>query len=193
MLLCAALALAPAPAIVLQQARAQAPASPVLPEQGGAFVEEFQLKVAPPVQSGGPAPPPSPGDPVLISIDANDVQRVVLPTLFGNNIGLWTGDQDTLNPALKERLAEVQVPLLRFPGGNLSNKYHWNGVYPPYAVSQGWDNYSEPWALSTAEFLGLCEELGAQPLITVNHGFHEYASTATNGTLAAAVGLALVG
>ena len=45
-------------------------------------------------------------------------------------------------------------------------------VVSPRAISQGWDNQSQPWAVDTGEFLSLCEELGAEALITVNHGYH---------------------
>ena len=187
-LLSAALGLAPT-LLGPQQLAAPGAAAPVRPRPGP-FTEEFRFKAAPRLSSAGAAPPPAPGAPVAVAIDARRVQRMILPTLFGTNLGVWTGDNDTLGPVLEQRLREVQVPLLRFPGGNLANRYHWNGIYPPHAVSQGWDNMSQPWAVDTAEFLTLCEALDAQPLMTVNHGFHEYGSSATDGSLDAAVQLA---
>ena len=155
-----------------------------------AFVEEFQFKRAPALIAPGTPPPAAPGPRVQFSVNANSVTRMILPTVLGNNMAFWTGDNDTLTPVCTERLSAVSPPLLRFPGGNASNKYHWNGIYPPYAVSQGWDNQSNPWAVDTGEFLTLCKTLGAQALITTNHGYHEYDTTATDGTVANAAALA---
>jgi alpha-L-arabinofuranosidase len=155
-----------------------------------AFVEEFRFKQAPDIITPGTPPPVAPGPRVQFVVNTGSVTRMILPTVLGNNMAYWTGDNDTLNPSCTQRLADVNIPLLRFPGGNASNKYHWNGVYPPYAVSQGWDNQSNPWAVDTGEFLTLCKALGAQPLFTANHGFHEYDTTATDGTVAQAAALA---
>jgi hypothetical protein len=40
-------------------------------------------------------------------------------------------------PEFTDRLKIVNLPLCRFPGGSRSDKHHWNGEYPPYAVEQG--------------------------------------------------------
>lgn len=154
------------------------------------FMEDFTPRRAPAAVTVGPALPSSGGAPVLVQVEASRVTRLLPPALFGNNLALWTGDNDTLSGTLEDRLQPLRPGVLRFPGGNASNTYHWDGNYPPYAVSQGWDNQSNPWAVNTVEFLSLCERLGAEALLTVNHGYHEYDTTATDGQLSKAVALA---
>jgi len=158
--------------------------------QPAPFLEDFELRRAPAVVTTGPALASSGGAAVVVQIETRRVTRLLPPALFGNNLALWTGDNDTLSGTLEDRLQPLRPGLLRFPGGNASNTYHWDGSYPPYAVSQGWDNQSNPWAVNTFEFLSLCERLGAEALLTVNHGYHEYDTTATDGQLGNAVALA---
>ena len=75
-----------------------------------------------------------------------------------------------------EALRELGVPLIRWPGGCYADHYHWrNGVGAPQArprtlgTSCG-TRVADTNALGTHEFLGLCEDLGAEPYLALNVG-----------------------
>ena len=78
-----------------------------------------------------------------------------------------------------ERLREVGPALLRWPGGNFSGEYRWmDGLLPPDQrgpLESAMESETQPYTggfdfheIGTDEFLALCREIGAEPLITVN-------------------------
>lgn len=154
------------------------------------FVQDYETKTAPTLISGGESPPISSGTPINVNVYPDNVSHSVLPTLMGNNVAVWTGDSYLLDSTLKSRLSAVNTSILRFPGGSTSDTYHWNENYPPYAVSQEWDVMSDPWAVDTAEFCQLAQDIGTIPLIAVNYGYHQYFSTKNNGDVQKAAKLA---
>lgn len=67
---------------------------------------------------------------------------------------------------------------MRFPGGNLSNNYFWDGNIPSsvkadnnYNPISGTDNV---WRLGVDDFLDLCDSLGNKPVICVNASYARY-------------------
>jgi len=72
-----------------------------------------------------------------------------------------------------EALREIEVPILRWPGGNFAEQYHWkDGVGPADKrrpiLNMMWGNVVEDNSFGTHEFLELCELLDAEPYIAVN-------------------------
>jgi alpha-L-arabinofuranosidase len=68
----------------------------------------------------------------------------------------------------------LQVPVLRWPGGNFVSGYHWqDGVGPveqrPRRLELAWRT-EESNRFGTDEFIAYCRELGAEPYICVNMG-----------------------
>jgi alpha-L-arabinofuranosidase len=68
----------------------------------------------------------------------------------------------------------LQVPVLRWPGGNFVSGYHWqDGVGPldqrPRRLDLAW-NAEESNRFGTDEFMDYCHALGAEPVICVNMG-----------------------
>ncbi len=73
-----------------------------------------------------------------------------------------------------ELLRPLQVPVLRWPGGNFASNYHWvDGIGPrdarPARSELAWGGV-EPNHFGTDEFLAYCAELGAAPYICLNMG-----------------------
>jgi len=102
--------------------------------------------------------------------------------LSGSNLDwVWNGDgllkingsaETFANPALTN-LQQQGIKVLRYPGGTLSDAYHWkDGVGALSSRGYEVDAYSpgttQQVLMGTQEFLELCEAVGAQPLITVN-------------------------
>jgi alpha-N-arabinofuranosidase len=71
-------------------------------------------------------------------------------------------------------LREIQMPNIRWPGGCFADAYHWrNGIGPrdqrPRMRNDTWGQI-ETNAFGTHEFLDLCEQTGAAPVICGNLG-----------------------
>ena len=80
-----------------------------------------------------------------------------------------------------ERLKQISVPILRWPGGNFAGDYRWqDGLLlcdkrAPLMASAYMEQESQPYSfgsdnheVGTDEYIQLCREIGAEPFITVN-------------------------
>ncbi|MCL4408304.1 MAG: alpha-L-arabinofuranosidase [Thermotogae bacterium] len=101
-----------------------------------------------------------------VSVTINTAAEIVtLPqTAFGLNTAAW--DWHLLDPVIPNLLENLNVKVLRFPGGSFSDMYDWktNSTVPgqnfPYVDPE--NNFDN--------FMKLVNEIGAQALITVNYG-----------------------
>ncbi|MBN2068038.1 MAG: alpha-N-arabinofuranosidase [Opitutales bacterium] len=95
--------------------------------------------------------------------------------------GIWVGEDSSIpntrgirNDVI-EALKELQVPVIRWPGGCFADEYHWkNGIGPqesrPKMINTNWGGVVEDNSFGTHEFLDLCELVGAEPYICGNVG-----------------------
>jgi len=102
---------------------------------------------------------------VNVSVNATQAIRSVDARLFGVNTAIWDGDfGDTSNERLQTTslLNEMGTTTLRFPGGSLSDEYHWaSGT----SLTNIWQ-----WNTTFAEFVRVATNIAAQVFITVNYG-----------------------
>jgi hypothetical protein len=117
-----------------------------------------------------------------ISIKSIDNGQKILTSLYGNNASSWMGKKILTDDVRKKHLKNVNVTYMRFPGGNSSNNYFWDGNIPAstkadknYNPVSGTDN---AWRLSLDGFLGLCDTLGNESVMCVNASYARYG----NGT-----------
>jgi alpha-L-arabinofuranosidase len=95
---------------------------------------------------------------VTVIVDASHVIRTLDARLFGINTAIWDSMLDT--PETIAALREIDVKTLRFPGGSLSDEYHWGtGTVNGGAMPSDFANFAH---VATA--------IGAQVFITVNYG-----------------------
>ncbi len=123
-----------------------------------------------------------------IKIDTDRVIGDVDPYLFGNfaeHLGrcIYGGIYDEGNPLsdsdgfrkdVMAAVKELNVSLLRWPGGNFASGYHWiDGVGPkdkrPVRRDDAWGAI-ETNRFGTDEFLRYCERIGAEPYLCINAG-----------------------
>ncbi|MBO0995637.1 alpha-N-arabinofuranosidase [Bacillus sp. SD088] len=95
--------------------------------------------------------------------------------------GIWVGEDSPIpntngirNDVL-EALKNIQIPVLRWPGGCFADEYHWkDGIGPrenrKRMVNTHWGGVVENNHFGTHEFMMLCDMLGAEPYICGNVG-----------------------
>lgn len=95
--------------------------------------------------------------------------------------GIWVGhdspipNTDGIRNDVIGALKELQVPVLRWPGGCFADEYHWqDGIGPyenrPRMLNTHWGGVEENNHFGTHEFMRLCELIGAEPYICGNVG-----------------------
>ena len=102
---------------------------------------------------------------------------------LGNCIygGIWVGENSKIPNTngirndVVEALKELQVPVLRWPGGCFADEYHWqNGIGPrekrPAMINTNWGGVTEDNSFGTHEFLELCRQIGCEPYFSGNVG-----------------------
>lgn len=95
--------------------------------------------------------------------------------------GIWVGkkskipNQHGYRTDVINALKDLQVPLIRWPGGCFADEYHWrDGIGPPKkritTTNAAWGGVTDSNAFGTHEFLDLAELLGAEVYINGNLG-----------------------
>lgn len=88
--------------------------------------------------------------------------------------GIWTKDGSALRPDTLEWIKKLDIPMIRYPGGNFASGYHWeDGIGPkdqrPARHDAAWQA-EESNQIGTDEFLAFCEQLDIEPYLVVNDG-----------------------
>ena len=125
-----------------------------------------------------------------ITIHADQGKNVINKEIYGQFAehlgsciygGIWVGENSNL-PNIKgyrsdvfNALKELQIPVLRWPGGCFADEYHWmDGIGPrekrAKIVNNNWGGVVEDNSFGTNEFFNLCEMLGTEPYLSGNVG-----------------------
>jgi alpha-N-arabinofuranosidase len=95
--------------------------------------------------------------------------------------GFWVGEdsdipnKNGIRTDVVEALKNIDIPVLRWPGGCFADEYHWkDGIGPredrAKMVNTHWGGVTENNHFGTHEFMQLCELLDAEPYISGNVG-----------------------
>lgn len=150
---------------------------------------------------------------VQLTIHPDSARNVIPAEIYGQFAehlgsciygGIWVG-KDSKIPNIDgyrldvfNALKELEIPVLRWPGGCFADEYHWmDGVGPqenrPRLVNNNWGGTVEDNSFGTHEFLNLCEMLGCEPYVSGNVGsgsveemakWVEYMTSDSNSTMA---------
>lgn len=125
---------------------------------------------------------------MVCEVDPDHVLRAVPRGIFGTNLE-WFNNADGLsaadgsvNPEWSRLAREQGIDNIRFPGGTLSDFYHWRDGIGPVSKrpvrDHPTDSGKSPNVMGTPEFLRFCQSAAARPLITVNAGTADAAEAA---------------
>jgi alpha-N-arabinofuranosidase len=112
------------------------------------FVDDMTLTASP--------PPPV----VNVTLDATTDVRQVDARMFGMNAAIWDSAFDT--PTTSGLLTEMRNKTLRYPGGSISDTYHWQTDLT--------NGSTYVWPTNFDAFASIATQTKAQVFITVNYG-----------------------
>lgn len=95
-----------------------------------------------------------------VNVDATQVVRAVDPRIAGLNAAMWDGSFESRTTI--SFLESIGAKLLRFPGGSLSNEYHWK---TNTTLNNTWT-----WVTSFDDFANIANAINSQAIISVNYG-----------------------
>ncbi len=127
-------------------------------------------------------------DAARIQVDTRRVIGAIDPKLYGNFLehlgrciqggifeeGSPLSDKQGFRKDVMQAVANLNVPFLRWPGGNFSSNYNWrDGIGPrderPRRLEMAWGTIEDN-RFGTHEFLDYTSRLGAEPYICANLG-----------------------
>lgn len=129
--------------------------------------------------------------PASVTVDATAVLGVIEPEIYGQYFEHVAESAECIYPAVWDdrsplsdemglrrdvvaAVREMEVPVVRWPGGSFANVYHWeNGIGPrttrPTLPNKHWGG-SESHQFGTDEFLNWSRQTGCKPYLNVNLG-----------------------
>ncbi|MDX9755189.1 MAG: alpha-N-arabinofuranosidase [bacterium] len=126
----------------------------------------------------------------VLIIHADEGTETINPNIYGHFAehlggciygGLWVGEDSPIPNTrgirndVVQALKDLDIPVLRWPGGCFADEYHWmDGIGPrdqrPAMANTHWGMVVENNHFGTHEFMDLCEQLGTEPYISGNVG-----------------------
>ena len=114
----------------------------------------------------------------------------IAPEIFGHfaeelghgiDGGIWVGEDSPIpnihgyRKDVVDALRELQVPVVRWPGGCYADTYHWrNGIGPrdkrPVTINYSWGGVEQKNQFGTHEYFDFAELIGARTYLSVNIG-----------------------
>ena len=127
---------------------------------------------------------------IKLTIHENEKKGTINPEIYGHFSehlgrciyeGLYVGENSEIpnNKGMRsdvvDALKDMQIPVLRWPGGCFADEYHWkDGIGPKESrkkmVNTNWGGVVEDNSFGTHEFFELCNQLGCKTYINGNVG-----------------------
>jgi len=117
------------------------------------------------------------GPKVKLKVDTSKTLKPITPYHFGNNASWWSHTSWFMSEDILEKARQSGIRFWRWPGGSSSDSYHWDGKYDGHKKeSSGGDatRMTEPWAVSTDDFIEFCRRTGSEAIFTANYGAARY-------------------
>ncbi|MBN2281126.1 MAG: hypothetical protein JXQ65_11140 [Candidatus Marinimicrobia bacterium] len=146
------------------------------------FSDWHQKKIEIPANTVETALPAQTSD-VKISVDYSDKINKISPYFSGINATTYTGKYQN-NAEIIHKISQVQNGFIRFPGGDASNVYFFDGLpadIPDKVLTHdgSWDNFHNgledvSWKMNTHDFYNFLTAVNSEGFITVNYAYARY-------------------
>lgn len=167
------------------------PTDPATASSIGFFLDDWKSKIFTIPSFTDTAMPSS--TTVTVNIDAGTIITKVPGSISGQNANMWMTQMVT-EPLLMKYLTALRPPLMRLPGGSLSDMYFWNSPNgtPPadapstlkdangaaVAAAYWYGTNTDNWTITVDNFYNVMQQTGSQGMITVNYGYARYGTSA---------------
>ncbi|MBB6112908.1 hypothetical protein SAMN05421821_12428 [Mucilaginibacter lappiensis] len=134
---------------------------------------------------------------VTINVDYSNVVAKVPKYLFGNNTNPYMS-QIVTEPVLLNNIKTLSPNILRFPGGNISSVFFWDGNIPADAPANLYDSNGNTvaaeywsgtntagWTLSLDNYYNTLLQTNSTGIITINYSYARYGTSAHPDQVAA--------
>lgn len=126
---------------------------------------------------------PNDGSPAQSVLTYQGTVAPVKASHFGHTHPHFLGDASAQDTAVLARSQALGPAYVRFPGGNGSNKYFWDGNLPVAILQDDvvtLEDLIDPDAFNMGieEFFQVCDSTGAEPVFVVNFSFARYGPSA---------------
>jgi hypothetical protein len=169
---------------------------PVVAKSAGFFLDDWAPKTfTAPLYTN--VAQPTTAATVTVNVDYSTVITKVPKYLFGNNTNPYM-TQIVTEPVLINNIKNLSPNILRFPGGNISSVYFWDGQVPADAPTTLYDsngnsvaanywlgNNTAGWTLSLDNYYNALQQTNSTGIITVNYSYARYGTSAHPDQVAA--------
>ena len=127
---------------------------------------------------------------IRLTVHENEKKATINPEIYGHFSehlgrciyeGIFVGEDSDIpnNKGMRkdvvEALKDMQIPVLRWPGGCFADEYHWkDGIGPKEnrkkMINTNWGGVVEDNSFGTHEYFELCDQLGCKTYINGNVG-----------------------
>ncbi|MDP9079587.1 MAG: alpha-L-arabinofuranosidase [Bacteroidota bacterium] len=169
---------------------------PVVAKSAGFFLDDWVPKTFTAPLNANVAQPTTAAT-VTVNVDYSTVITKVPKYLFGNNTNPYM-TQIVTEPVLVNNIKNLSPNILRFPGGNISSVYFWDGQIPADAPATLYDsngnsvaasywlgNNTASWTLSLDNYYNALQQTNSTGIITVNYSYARYGTSAHPDQVAA--------
>ena len=119
---------------------------------------------------------------VVININTSNVIADVLPSHFGTNMTHFLGQSVINDNDFMSNLKNLGKTILRYPGGNGSNQFFWDGNIPSSILNDSQITINNlidgsGWRISPDEFVQILDSTSGSGIIAVNASYAIYGSS----------------
>ena len=119
---------------------------------------------------------------VVININTSNVIADVLPSHFGTNMTHFLGQSVINDNDFMSNLKNLGKTILRYPGGNGSNQFFWDGNIPSSILNDSQITINNlidgsGWRISPDEFVQILDSTSGSGIIAVNASYARYGTS----------------
>ena len=119
---------------------------------------------------------------VVVNINTSNIIADVLPSHFGTNLTHFLGQSVINENDFMSNLKNLGKAILRYPGGNGSNQFFWDGNIPSNILNDSQITINDlidgsGWRISPNEFVQILDSTNGSGIIAVNASYARYGTS----------------